>query len=248
MATEELKVDCQIELLTLTIDRPHKHNALSPEVLAAITEALDGVSPDVRAVVLRGAGRVAFSAGYDLGRIEPPDTFDPDPDQNPVLRTVRAIRECQAPVIAAIFGYAYGAGFHIAAACDLRVVAESARFCMPPAKLGILYNPEGLLTFTELLGVSNAKELFLTARPIDARRAEVMGIANWVVPDDDLEPFVSELVTGIAKHTSPFSVARIKAMLNTIQAASLDPDYVAAFGREVFDSLTDGREFKPPSA
>jgi enoyl-CoA hydratase/carnithine racemase len=130
-----------------------------------------------------------------------------------------------------VYGYALGAGCHIAAACDLCIAADTAVFGMPPAKLGLVYPIEGYQFFVIRLGLAHAKELFLTGRQISAQRAREMGLAHEVVPEADLEANVCALARELAEENAPFSMKATKLIINRLVAGPLTQEDETEFRR-----------------
>ncbi|KKL44501.1 hypothetical protein LCGC14_2365070, partial [marine sediment metagenome] len=127
--SEELLEERSGRVLTLTINRPEKLNSLSPEVLLRLGDILGDLatSDEVRCVVIRGAGEKAFSSGYDIGRIPEGAADTEGPRRNPLQYGLDAVMSFPYPVIAAVRGFALGAGLHLALACDLRIASPKAR-------------------------------------------------------------------------------------------------------------------------
>ncbi len=156
-------------IITITFNRPERRNALSPVLLHEFSALLGELKKEdeVRCVVLRGAGDKAFSSGYDISALPTevsPELMETLRKTNPLEDALQTIRDFPYPVIAMINGMAFGAGCELAAVCDIRIAAESARLGMPPAKLGLIYMPAGVLRFMNVVGLANAKEIFFTGR------------------------------------------------------------------------------------
>ena len=224
MATtdEPFIVQRQGRVCTFIINRPDKLNSVTPEVMARLADALSALKDDdeVRAVVLRGAGTGAFSAGFDIGRIGglPQEAGPPG---NPLEHGLEAIAAYPYPVIAMVYGYALGGGCHLAAACDLCLAADTAIFGMTPAKLGLVYPVEGFQFFVSRLGPAYAKELFLTARQIPAQRAKEMGLVHQVVPEVELETTVYTLAQELAEENAPLAMRGSKHIINRLTQGPL---------------------------
>lgn len=201
-------------VVTVTINRPQARNSLHPELLKQMTALFGELSGDgeTRCVVIRGAGDKAFSAGYDIGSI--PDG-DGRPSQDILRRALTAVAEFPFPVIAMIQGFCIGGGFELAVSCDIRVAAENARFGMPPAKLGVVYHPSGLLRFINLVGVGWTKYLFCTGRQFPAQRAKEIGLLEELVPVEELEATAYGIAREIAEN-APLSVSGTKQTLSTL--------------------------------
>ena len=241
---------------TLTLDAPERGNSLDAAMLARIEELLRGLPVDTgdtgdgagasegaRALLVRGAGERAFCTGYHvpslLDELERGLTVS-DFEDHPLERALRALEEVPVPTIAVVDGHAYGAGCELALACDLRVAVRGARFCMPPAKLGVLYSATGMRRLLELTGPARTKELLFTGDPVDAERALAIGLANRVAAPDALEAEVSALTARIAGN-APLSVHHTKAVLQRYLAppalSTDDLHAVAALREECFRSL-----------
>ncbi|MCP4750770.1 MAG: enoyl-CoA hydratase [Proteobacteria bacterium] len=199
---------------TLVLNRPEKRNSLSPELLIKLTQALEDFSKDdtVRAVVIRGVGDKAFCAGYDLGAISVDDSSRSETTNatsNPFETAMETIVNYPYPVIAMMNGYAFGGGCDLAVSCDIRIGVENVRIGMVPAKLGVVYSPSGLKRFMRVVGMSNAKELFFTARTFEAAHLKEIGFLNHVVSAAELESFTYSMAEEIAGN-APLSLKGIK--------------------------------------
>jgi enoyl-CoA hydratase len=187
-------------VLTLTIDREERRNALSPEVLTALLSGVRerAVEDDVRVVVVTGAGEKAFCAGADLG------TFDADATQlelhegRGLLRSlVLAMRECPRPVVARVQGLCLAGGLGLALACDLVVASEAAAFGTPEVDVGLWPFMIGALVARHV-SPKHALDLMLTGRRIDAPTASQWGLVSRVVPAAALDETVAEVAAGLA--------------------------------------------------
>jgi enoyl-CoA hydratase/carnithine racemase len=212
-------------VLRLTISNPAKRNALDQAILDAIAVVLRDLG-DARAVVLTGAGGM-FSSGYDIGDI-PEDVFAEKAEAlvaHPFTAAVEALEDCEIPTVAALPGHTIGGGLELALACDLRVATDGIALGMPPAKLGLVYSHTGLRRFVDAIGAPRTRELFLTARNIDARTALTWGLVNQVVGASDLESAALDLAQDLAAN-APLSVRGNKRVLRELLAAEgrLDPE------------------------
>jgi len=221
-----LVVDTREGVRTLTLNRPDAFNSLTvrlkEELLAALSSAAE--DPAVRAVVLTGAGK-AFCAGQDLKehvaalRADDPQPFRTVAEHyNPI---VRAITGMPKPVIAAVNGMAAGAGASFAYACDLRIAAESAKFLMAFATIGLTADSGASWTLPRLIGYGRAMELMLLAKPVPAPRALEIGMVTSVVPDGTALTEAQELAARMA--TGPTTgYGKIKEALLTAAGADLE--------------------------
>ena len=185
----------------VTIGRGQRRNALAAgdwHELACQVESLSGQS-SLRAVLVRGAGST-FCAGSDVAGWVGATPEAVEDSFAHMERAFRAIEACPVPVIAEIRGVAAGAGCQLALACDLRVMAESARIGMPIARLGILPSPAFAARLVRACGSACAAELLYTGRLLRARDALVAGLATACVPDDCLTDRVSELLIDTIRH------------------------------------------------
>jgi enoyl-CoA hydratase/carnithine racemase len=194
----------------IVLNRPEKRNALSLELMEEMIGALGEASAkrDTRAIVIEGAGPV-FSAGHDLSemvgrrRLFLAHLFD---RCTVMMETIHQIPQ---PVIAKVHGIATAAGCQLVAACDLAVAAEGTRFATPGVKIG-LFCSTPMVPVSRAVGRKRAMQMLLTGEPIDAATALEWGLVNRVVPSDDLEPAVLELVAAIAR-SSAYTVATGKS-------------------------------------
>jgi enoyl-CoA hydratase len=191
-------------IVLLTMNRPEVRNAMNPELRVALADALKeaDADPDVRAVILTGAGPV-FCAGMDL------KAFAAGGDMSAL--TWFNHEGIGKPTIAALNGPALAGGFEIALACDLMVAAESAKVGIPEVKRG-LFAAGGGTTLAERIPMAVALELGLTGDLIPARRAAELGLINAVVPDDQVRTAAIELADRIAQN-APLALAMTKKLI-----------------------------------
>jgi enoyl-CoA hydratase/carnithine racemase len=160
----------------LTIDHPERRNALDDGLLEALAAAVAG-GAGVRAWLVRGAGEGIFSSGYDLSGLARAEPGVPLPDER-IGEVFDALIQHPAPSVALVTGPAFGAGCELALACDFRVGDAGAVFCMPPAKLGVVYALKGLQRVVDRIGQGRARYLFLTGRRCAADEALRMGLLD----------------------------------------------------------------------
>lgn len=209
-------------ILTLTLNRPEKRNALTPEMLVQLYQVLmmHASKDRIRVVVLRGAGDRAFSSGYDINAI--PTGVSPEVEKllqkkSPFELAVESIVDFPYPVIAMLNGFAFGGACDLAVACDMRIAADHVQMGMVPARLGMVYFPEGLQRFVRTIGLPRTKEMFFTARRYDTLRLKEMGLVDYVLPRNELADFTYALAGEIAAN-APLSLRGIKRILNLISA------------------------------
>jgi enoyl-CoA hydratase/carnithine racemase len=189
----------------ITLNRPDKRNALSLELMEELIDALDtiGGDPDARAVVIEGAG-IAFSAGHDLSEMVGRDLPFYQRLFDVCTELMEKIHRLPQPVIAKVHGIATAAGCQLVAACDLAVAADDARFATPGVKIG-LFCSTPMVPLSRAIGRKRALEMLLTGELVDASTAFEWGIVNRVVPTEQLDDAVAELVDAIAR-SSPLTV------------------------------------------
>jgi enoyl-CoA hydratase/carnithine racemase len=212
------------QALWLTIDREERRNALNESVLdglrAGVVEADE--TPDVRAIVITGAGEKAFCAGGDLKPNAEGDPFTVDPSErdNPAVKLFRAIVASRVPVIARVNGHALAGGFGLVCACDFAIVVDHARLGVPEARIGIF--PMMILPFM-LRTIPRRKllELCVTGEPITAAEALAHGMVNHVVPASALDDKVSSLVAAVAA-SSPTAIGIGRRALATIDGLTIE--------------------------
>jgi enoyl-CoA hydratase/carnithine racemase len=194
-------------VLTVTLDRPDRLNAQTPATWVALADVGRSLDDGVRMVVVRGAGR-AFSAGLDRSLFSADTPGGPaelvrmpaDLAQERIRGYQSGFRWLRSPGIvsvAAVQGHAIGAGAQLALACDLRILAEDAQLRLPEATLGLVPDLTGTSSLVELVGYSRALEMCLTGRAVRAKEAFAMGLANVVVPADELDEAVADLVAAV---------------------------------------------------
>lgn len=217
--TEKILVRREGRVGYLVFNNPERHNAVSLEMWERAAEYLSEMAADanVGVVVLRGAGSKAFVSGADISRFE-----DERGSEDAVRRYSAAVETAYAavhdfpkPVLAMIRGYCFGGGLGLAVSCDIRVASNTARFAMPAAKLGLGYDIAGVRRFVEVMGSSFTKEMFFTAQTFDAEEARAMGLANRVVPDAEIEQFVSNYAEKIAAN-APLTIAATKYIVGEL--------------------------------
>ena len=194
-----IRLEREAGVVTITIDRPEKHNALNDGAMLDLSRAFAEIEFDrsVDAVVVEGAGEEAFSAGADIEQYAgPSEAHDPmqKERQDRFYDVYREPFECHAPVIAKIDGFCVGGGLIFAMYCDLRIASEGSQFGVPTANIGQIPTGGATRRAVELVGEAKAKELVFTAGYVGAEAAHDAGLVNDVVPDDELDERVTSLV------------------------------------------------------
>ena len=229
-----VQLDVHGAVATVTLNRPEVKNAQTPATWAALAAVGQGLAPEVRVVVLRGAGD-SFSSGLDRRLLTPEGVVG----ERSMLELMRApedeldatiagyqegftwLRRGDLVSIAAVQGHAIGAGFQLALACDLRVLADDAQLSIREPLLGLVPDLTGTKPLVELVGYSRALEICATGRVVEAGEAYDLGLATAVVPRGELDAAVADLVAAL---TAPAhgAVSETKALLQTAAALDLD--------------------------
>lgn len=212
---------------TLTISREEALNALNPQVLADLSEALDrAVADRARAIVITGAGR-AFVAGADVAGMATMTQAEAKAFSERGNQVFRKLETLPIPSIAAVNGFALGGGSELALACDIRLASEKAVFAQPEVGLGISPGFGGTQRLARVIGQGLARELLYTGRKVDAARALGLGLVNAVHPPEGLLPAATELAGEIARQ-APIAVRATKTALTQ----GIHQDLDAAIGIE----------------
>lgn len=242
MTYQFLLTDISDRILTVTINRQDKLNALNNQLLLELEQLIDGVytDEDVASVIITGSGKKAFVAGADISE------FLSALDSGKKLaekghRIFGKIENCPKPVIAAINGYALGGGCELAMACHLRIAADTAMFGQPEINLGIFPGFGGTQRLTQLIGKGRAMELLFTGKMIDAATALSFGLANAVVPADELMSTCRQWLATI-NSKAPLALAQCIKSANAVFDPALDGYAVEATGFGEIFQTEDMRE------
>lgn len=212
----------------VSLNRPAARNALTPEMLCRLADAVVDFNADdaLRVLVLGAEGEQAFCAGGDLaltipllgGARAPQDEWDRRVLHDPVVMPASSLRDhpLDKPVIAAVNGACYAAGFEILLGTDIRIAATHATFCLPEVKRAVVPFAGSMVRLPRQIPHAVAMELMLTGDPIQAHRARELGLVNHVVPGGEVLPRALEMAERIARN-GPLAVRRLK---QTVTAAS----------------------------
>jgi enoyl-CoA hydratase/carnithine racemase len=241
-------------VLTVTLNRPEKRNAMSSALMRALAAAVGEASanPAIRVVILRAAGP-AFCAGLDLDELAEPLAMG-RLDDVLVAEVLAPLEACPKPTLAVVHGDALAGGCQLALHCDLRIAAPEARFGMPVARLGLAAPYPLTLKLVETIGPAASKELLFTGEAIDAERALRIGLVNRVVPAPALEDHARALATTIAAN-APIAVQAMKSYVRRASRAltSIPHDDLTALAElvrrsaDVEEGLRARREKRPPT-
>lgn len=232
MKFETLLLAVHDRVATLTVNRPDKRNALNAAVRREFIEALDALrdDPEVRVLVVTGAGEKAFIAGADIGEFA-----DRSPlEQRAAMEGRRLFEEIAnfpKPTIAMLNGYALGGGCEVALACDLRIAARSAKLGQPEIKLGLIPGGGGTQRLPRLIGFGRAMRYILTGELIAAEEAERIGLVDLIVEDDELRERTFELALAMAAQ-SPVAMKLAKDAIRATLEMPLDAGL--QYERELF--------------
>lgn len=208
----------------LVISNPGKRGALDQAILDRFAETLPALH--ARCLIITGRD-TTFSAGYDIGDL-PAREQAPAAEQlvaHPFAAALEALERYPHPTVAALNGHTIGGGLELALSCDLRIASNAIKLAMPPAKLGLVYSHTGIRKFIDTIGAPRTRELFFTARTIDASTAASWGLVNAVVEPEALTDEALELARTIVGN-APLSQTGNKRVINAVLAgqAGLAPD------------------------
>ena len=225
----------------LIFNNPARHNAVSLEMWQAIPEIMEDyeADPQIRVIVLRGAGTKAFVAGADISEFEQHRASQEAVDfyDQQTQRAWQHLAEVAKPTIALIRGFCVGGGVGMAVCCDLRIASEEAQFGIPAAKLGIGYRYSALKMVVDLVGPSFVKEILYTGRLFSAREALSMGLVNRVVPKNVIDAYTQDYCETIARN-APLSIQASKKMVaEMMKKQAPDVDLCDKWVTQCFDSV-----------
>ena len=236
----ETTTDSQVQ--TIRLNRPDKRNALNADLVTALKAALEEAKADedLRTIVLTGAGS-AFSAGADLSSLRAMQEAGPmenQQDSRHLAELFQQIYQHPMPVIAKVNGHAIGGGCGLAAVCDFSYAAEGATLGFTEVRIGFV--PAIVMVFLRrTLGETQARDLLLRGRLVDATTAAELGLVTRVVPDEELSAAVDDLARELARETSPSAVALTKQMLARVPGMGLDEALDYAVQMNAFARSTD---------
>jgi len=223
MSEARLRAEREGHIGWIVFDNPARRNAITGDMWRAIPSAMAqfDADPEVRCVVLRGEGDVAFAAGADISEFEKrrADAQAAGKHDNMIDDAQLALENSPKPVLAMVRGYCFGGGVEIALACDMRYAGASASFAIPAARLGLGYGVRGTNRLVASVGHAAAREIMLSARRYKAEEALAMGLVNRVLPDGELESYVRALAAELASN-APLAMAASKSIINSV----IEPD------------------------
>jgi enoyl-CoA hydratase/carnithine racemase len=199
--TERVKTWLDGSVLHIRFNNPQKHNALSMDMWEAVPRLLDKAAGDdaVRMVVLSGEGGKSFISGADISQFEDMRAAKEAVKKYEAVAesALQGIFEFGKPTVACISGYCIGGGVNVAISCDIRIASSNSTFAIPATRLGLGYRYSAMKNLTQLVGPGNAKDIFFTARRLDAAEALRMGLINRVAEPEGLDALLAEYTTAI---------------------------------------------------
>jgi enoyl-CoA hydratase len=231
----------------LTLNRPERMNSWNAQMRQEMRDAVEdtALDPEVRVLIVTGAGGRAFSAGEDVGGMEDLTALGTRGFRaharriHDVFDTIEAM---EVPVIAAVDGVAAGGGFELALSCDFRVAGESARFVMPEARVGLIPGSGGCSRLVRHVGLSRSKELVMLGGRLPASRAEQIGLVTEVVPDGTVLDAARVLAARLAE-VAPLALGIAKLVLNTCTDVDAGTGrQLERLGQSVLKTTEDHRE------
>ncbi len=232
---------------TISINNPAKNNAISKEMFDKIDDTLREMEEEeIRVVIIKGSGNCKFfSSGFDIGtfsdHIPPPDETLEETgekyEKEHYKLTLRTIENIGMPVIAMINGHCIGAGADISAACDFRYAASGLKIGLPPVKINIIYNEEGIGRIIRTVGLARAKELFFLGNYISSEEAYAMGFINKILPREELEEFTMGIARSLTE-AAPLALRGMKKIFSSfIEQQMLSKERVEDATRLIVEAM-----------
>ena len=227
--------------LHIRFNNPARHNALSVDMWEAVPPLLDLAKGDdrVRLVVFSGAGDKAFVSGADITQFEDMRAAHAAVTyyEKMAEATLTGIHDFPKPTLACIHGYCIGGGVNVAISCDIRIASTASVFSVPAARLGLGYRYSAMKNLVDLIGSGAAKDLFFTARRIDATEAKALGLVSRTCAPEQLDTLLAEYTQAMAEN-APLTIMAGKAITREIMKASPDVDMArcSSLIRGCFDS------------
>ncbi len=239
---------------TITLNDPAKHNRLDPSGLSKLRVAIDKVEadPNVRVMVLTGAGEKSFCSGYDLGSIPSGKGARPIESEDSFEKVMDRIEAMRMPTLCALNGSVYGGATDMALACDFRLGVKGMRFFMPAARFGLHYYPSGLRRYTQKVSPSFAKRAFLLSEDFTDEALLRVGYLDWLVDRAEFAAMIDETAAKLAG-LAPLSMSNMKRAIEQFAQAEPDIPSIREGIRECQSSedLREGlaalRERRPPA-
>lgn len=226
-STERIEVWTEAAALHIRFNNPARHNALSVDMWEALPPLLAQAEVDdaIRIVVFSGAGEKSFVSGADITQFEDMRAAREAVAYYEAMaeESLMSIYNCRKPTLALIRGYCIGGGVNVAISCDLRLASADSVFSIPAARLGLGYRYSALKNLVDLIGVGAAKDLFFSARRIDAAEAKALGLITRLADPDELAALLAQY-TGALAENAPITVQAGKAIMAEIVKPSPEID------------------------
>ncbi|MES1924330.1 enoyl-CoA hydratase-related protein [Salinisphaera sp. T31B1] len=232
--TDTPRVTLTVEqgIARVTLSNPARRNAITRSMWLDLTRIADELKAreDLRVVLIRGEGDVAFASGADISEFGESrrDPAQADQHTHIIQTALDGIESIRTPVVALVHGFCIGAGTAIALACDLRYLDTNARFGVPAARLGIGYSPYWIKRLVEVVGRAVTAEILMTGQFFDADKALRCGFANETLPPESLDAFVETQLQTMAGN-APLTLTAAKISLREIAAFESERDWSAPF-------------------
>jgi enoyl-CoA hydratase/carnithine racemase len=238
--TERVKTWLDGQVLHIRFNNPEKHNALSVDMWEAVPPLLEKAAKDdnVRIVVLSGEGGKSFVSGADISQFEDMRAAKEAVKKYEAMAeaALQGIYEFEKPTVACIQGYCIGGGVNVAICCDIRIASSNSTFAIPAAKLGLGYRYSAMKNLTDLVGPGHAKDIFFTARRLDAAEALRIGLINRVADADKLDALLAEYTTAICQN-APLTIKAGKRIIrDVLKTGDADMDLARKLILDCFES------------
>ena len=238
--TERVKTWLDAQVLHIRFNNPEKHNALSVDMWEAVPPLLDKAAKDdnVRMVVLSGEGGKSFVSGADISQFEDMRAAKEAVKKYEAMAeaALQGIYEFEKPTIACIRGYCIGGGVNVAISCDIRIAETVSTFAIPAAKLGLGYRYSAMKNLTDLVGPGHAKDIFFTARRLDAAEALRIGLVNRIAEPAKLDELLAEYTTAICRN-APLTIKAGKRIIrDVLKTEDADMDLARKLILDCFES------------
>lgn len=219
---ETILMDVTGEIALVTLNRPHCLNALNGQLFQELEQCMMEIEKrgDIKVVILTGAGDKAFAAGADISAMVDMTVVEGRAFDKLIQEVSMRMENMPQVIIAAVNGFALGGGCELSLSCDIRVASENARFALPETGLGIIPGGGGTQRLPRIIGQGRAMEMIVTGRQIDAQEAYRIGLANHVVPQEELMDFCMKMAKKICSKSS-YANALAKRAVNLSEDTDL---------------------------
>ncbi|WP_088040994.1 enoyl-CoA hydratase/isomerase family protein [Bacillus sp. EAC] len=222
MSNGSLIIDVKDRILSLKLNRPESLNSFDLEMLNGLIDALKaaGSNSQIKAIIISGAGR-SFCAGGDVKTMGKATATEVYEHIGVLNNCIKAIRDCEKPVIASVHGFAAGAGFNLALACDLIIASDDSKFALSFSQVGLISDGGGSYFLPRIIGPHLAKQLFFTAEPVSGERMHQLGVVNLLVSSEELieetKKFAAKIAAGPGRANG-----MMKKLINQSFTSTLD--------------------------